>query len=289
MMLIARNTIIACIIEILFSFLLYLSQIPPIFLTSDQMNELLLAIFGAGMGALATGTLEYISYKRTLENNLLEQIEPLISGLSIIRRLGLEAIDDDNSSDSLYLAYLDEEELNSLTFHKKTHTARTELIKAIERCPKAECRKHLSNRHSHYNRYLDRAKSTIDEIVNAYLSLDAKFCYARDCLHTSNDINYLTFNMCSRARVLKQLESELERIQAKYRELIGYCRLYRIGDYSQADLIRRIRDFEKNWTCASDSIPDEKPDALVLFNLASEFAKYTNSKYYAKYRRGHWW
>lgn len=88
---------------------------------------------------------------------------------------------------------------------------------------------------------------------------------------------------------MKQLKSELERIQDKYRELIGYCRLYRIGDYSQADLIRKIREFEQGWTYASDSIPDENPDALVVFNLASEFAKFANSKYYAKYRKGHWW
>ena len=180
MMLIARNTIIACIIEIVFSFLLYLSQIPPIILTSDQMNELLLAIFGAGMGALATGILEYISYKKTLENKLLEQIEPLISGLSFIRHLSLEHINVNINSESLYLAYLDEVESNSLNIIKKSHTARTELIRAIERCPEAKCHKHLWNPRSHYNRYLDRAKSTIDEIANAYLTLDVKFCYARD-------------------------------------------------------------------------------------------------------------
>ena len=289
MMLIARNTIIICIIEIIFSFSLYLSQMPPIILTSEQMNELLLAVFGAGMGALATGMLEYISYKRTLENNLLEQIEPLISGLSTIRRLSLEPIDDDNNCKSLYLAYLDEEGSNSLNIIKTSHTARTELIKAIERCPKVECYIHLLNPSSHYNRYLNRTKSNIDKIANDYLSLAVRLSYARTGLQTANDINYLTFNLCCKARVLKQLKSELERIQDKYNEAIGYCRLYKIGDFSQADLIRKIGEFEQSWTYASSSIHDENPDALVIFDLASEFAKFTSSKYCAEYKKGPWW
>ena len=288
-MLIARNTIVICVIEILFSFMFYLCQAPSIILSTEQMNELLLAIFGAGMGALATGVLEYINYKRNLENELLEQIEPLISGLSSIKSLALESFGDQQCSDLLYLAYLDEEESNSSNLIAKSHAARTALITAIENCREDECDRYISDVQSSNRRYLDRARSAVDEIATNYLYLDVKLENIQKTLQIIDDINYLTFNLCHRAKILKRIKDELKGIPDKYRELIGDCRLYKFGQYSQVDLIRRVKTSEKSWMDNYNSLYEENTDALSLFNLASEFAKSTTSKYYKEYKNGPWW
>lgn len=288
-MLIARNTIIICAIEILLSSLFYLCPSPAIIISSEQMNEFLLAIFGAGMGALATSMLDYLTNRRKLENRLFEQIEPLITSLSTIRRLRLESLGDGQCSDSLYLAYLEEEESNSLKIVETSHAQRTKLIQAVESCSEAECDEFKSDANSHFSRYLNRAKSTVDNIANNYLYLGAKLNSMTDIIRTIDEINYLTFDLCCRAKILKQIENELRDIQDRYRELVKVCNLYRLENNSQAALINGIREHEHNWVQSSSSSHGENYDALNLFSLASKFAQSTSSKYLDEYKGEPWW
>ena len=64
----SRTIVIASLIIAVISFTLYISPLNAIGLAGEQMNEVLLAVFGAGISSLFVGVIEYGDRRWELED-----------------------------------------------------------------------------------------------------------------------------------------------------------------------------------------------------------------------------
>lgn len=106
----SRTIVIASFITAAISFILYISPLNAIGLTDEQMNEVLLAVFGAGISSLFVGIIEYGDRRRELEDRFLFGIEPLLSALGGLDGNCIGSLSMSEDTLELLLAYYGEEE-----------------------------------------------------------------------------------------------------------------------------------------------------------------------------------
>ena len=61
-----------------------------------KIDDILLAVFGAGISSLGVGTLEYHQQKKEFEDRLLNMVEPLISAVEGLREIDVGSIEGTN-------------------------------------------------------------------------------------------------------------------------------------------------------------------------------------------------
>ncbi len=106
----SKTIVIASSIVAAISFIFYICPLNAVILTDEQMNEVLLAVLGAGISSLFVGTIEYCDRCRELEDRFLFGIEPLLSGLGGMKECCIESLPLSDDTLGLLLAYYKEEE-----------------------------------------------------------------------------------------------------------------------------------------------------------------------------------
>lgn len=106
----SRTIVVASFITAAISFILYICPLNAIALTDEQMNEVLLAVFGGGISSLFVGVIEYSDRRRELEDCFLFGIEPLLSALGGLDECCIRSLSTPEVTLELLLAYYKEEE-----------------------------------------------------------------------------------------------------------------------------------------------------------------------------------
>lgn len=106
----SRTIVMASSIVATISFIFYICPLNAVILTNEQMNEVLLAVFGAGISSLFVGAIEYCDRCWELEDRFLFGIEPLLSALGGMKECHLGYPLQCKDPLGLLLAYYEEEE-----------------------------------------------------------------------------------------------------------------------------------------------------------------------------------
>lgn len=138
----SKTVVIVSLIASLISFCLYVSDANAFVLTAGQMNEVLLAVFGAGVSSFGVGLIEYRYYRVDSEDKLLKKAHLLISAIDGLEEFRLGHVEGFNA-EQLFLDYLREEETNQAVIGGPlsivlSHASRDALIVAIEHCDESQ-------------------------------------------------------------------------------------------------------------------------------------------------------
>ena len=294
---VSRAIVWASLIAIVASSFLYLSPMPPLVFNAVQMNDLLVAIFGAGIGSLVISLIEHHSNCKELEESLFENIEPLISALAELKECTIESIPDVKYPQR-FLKEFYEEQSNCLAANPlfpSKNEKRDKLIQAIEKCPLGECERYLNNKESSFRRYLSRMESYLDESVISYLNLDKKMIYIVKLLVINQQMAYLFPVISRKNKIIKEINNKLIEIKEKYNSIIGSCRLYKDGNYERGDLLNDFVQSESIWShgcmvsLGGREINVVNRDAYALFTEVFAFAKAVHSPHLIHYEGIPWW
>lgn len=252
-----RRTCIAIVLSFLASiasFCFYLSDAPAIFLEAKDMNEILLAVFGAGISMFFTELIEYIYKKRDIEMALLNAAERVISAFAELMPVSIESIGDLNSRDKIQLLieYFDEEYSNQVLpgLLLNSHDARDRLIREIEHCDVDECDAIAADRDSHFNRYRMRLLSSIRKSAEGYLSC---FDYSRkdidDFINICSNISSVSFpfSLACRKTILDSINHTVAEACSVFSKTAGVCRLSKLGEVGYSELLACCQAAEKSW------------------------------------------
>ena len=288
------------------SFTFYASDLPPILLSAEKMNEVLLAIFSAGVSSLFIGLLEY-SYKlKQYEERLLIRAERMISSFGGMRECAIESVRGvDNTSGTINLiqSYLDE---SSYTMHlvssANPHEFRDKLISAIECSDNINFDAVENNADSDFSKYVSRLKRNLLDVKAGY-----RFCFDSECdpkpnfIEAISDLSYLPLRMpsckspiCLTNRRKKELLLEMKTlVERAYSDLEGIaqiCRLFEKGEANYSDLLDQFLQGEKTWIELRSNTSDHSRNRFEsrLWSLVKEFSEYTTSSVADKYANGPW-
>lgn len=164
---------------------------PPIFLSVEQTNELLLALFGAGVSIFFVALLEYGDQKARLEDRLLVQAERVVSLYEGLEECLIEtsSLDSERTFD-LFVKFFEEESKGRVRILPVDHSARDRLIQHIEQCGADHCSKYADDPNSNFNRYVERQKHRVDAAAKSYMS-DKIPSYEKDLEETIEALDYL--------------------------------------------------------------------------------------------------
>lgn len=305
------SQIVVAFAATLISFMCYISPFQAIILSSEQMNELLLAILGAGISILATELIEYRYLCNRLENNILNNAERVISAFQGMRSAIVESLpykDEDETYDMLHAYY--EEEWNNLhpnALLSPQHSARDKIITLIENCDPKECDRIAEDSSSHFRRYISRVQDSIYEAYKSYqFCFDNNFSPFEPLLNDIGSISYLPirkfwqsrpFQLTSKGKreSLDKIRHIIEDALVELKEAIVACRLFEKDNCSVAKLFESLHKAEKRWNvtqirnCNNKSYVVDNTYAIALFDATSEFAKYSSSKSAGHYFGAPWW
>lgn len=287
----SRTIVIASSIVAAISFIFYICPLNAVILTNEQMNEVLLAVLGAGISSLFVGTIEYCDRCRELEDRFLFGIEPLLSGLGGMKECCIESLSLCDDTLGLLLAYYKEEE--SCAFQlpgisDARHEQRDRLIQAIEHCEKRECERYYADKDSPTRQYLLRLENRIREAARRYPRLEDKFPSEDDVYVLKSKFAYFPGSW-----KLKQISAIARKINAvcgDYQDVIGKCNLFDSGDCGYFELLDAVKKCEMEQTRydrAGMAWIDR--DAYELYLLVYEFASRCRSPYAEKYEEEPWW
>lgn len=255
------------------------------------MNEILLAVLGAGISSLFVGAIEYCDRCRELEDRFLFGIEPLLSALGGLDECCIGSLSTPEDTLGLLLAYYEEEESRAFWLSVKSdakHEKRDRLIQAIEHCEKDECERCYSDETSSTRRYLLRLENDIQKSVRRYLRL-------ADNLPSEDKVYILSskFAYFPGTWKLKQMAAIAEKINTirdDYRDVVGKCRLFNCGNCVYSELLAAIKKCEKAQTRYDrEGRARSDRDAYELYTLVCEFANKCCSPYAEKYKEEPWW
>lgn len=303
-----KTQIVFSLIAIVVSFSFYISPYSAVMLSCEQMNEILLAVFGAGVSALFVGVMEYWHRMHQLENDLLNSAEPLISAVADLAECTVESIGDVRDPTALLIDYFEEERVNALR-RKGTgilpvkHDKRNCIIREIERCSDEECESYASDSCSSSSRYIQRAECNIVKSIASYRSC------ARTLKDTSRIIDdllarfyYLTGSFMSipllgdlpgakKALFLREFIDAKSRVVDSLKPVFGQVRLFDLSDAGYDELLSAFRKVEKQWLrhiFENGSSFERNTFAYSLFEPLSKFAAMSKSPV-AKHYKTPWW
>ncbi len=169
----SRKIVVVSAFASIASFLAYVSPLPAFVLDYQQMNEVMLAIFGAGVSSLSVGFLEYEHHRNVLEFDLLEHFEPLLSAIAALQCFEVESVGEAScKSMELLKAYYEERELSDFPCFACLHGDRKaahRLLRAMGYKTENEMRQSLDDPHSNFNRYIDRQSKAIEKAADEYM------------------------------------------------------------------------------------------------------------------------
>lgn len=287
----SRTIIMASSVAAAISFVLYICPLNAFALTGEQMNEVLLAVLGAGISSLFVGVIEYGDQCRELEDRFLFGIEPLLSALGGLGECRIEPLSLCEDTLGLLLAYYKEEE--SFAFQlpgilDNEHENRDSLIQAIEYCEKDECERFYSDINSSTRRYLLRLENRIQDSAECYLRLADEFPSKDDVFILKSKFAYLPGSW-----KLKQMSAVVEAINAircDYQDIIEKSRLFMCEDCGYYELLSAIKKCEQTQMRCDRTgrmLPDRS--AYELYLLVSKFANKCHSPYAEKFEKEPWW
>lgn len=287
----SRTIVIASSIIAVISFIFYICPLNAVILTNEQMNEILLAVLGAGISSLFVGAIEYCDCCRELEDRFLFGIEPLLSALGGLDECCIGSLSTPEDTLGLLLAYYEEEESRAFwlsVISDAKHEQRDRLIQAIEHCEKDECERYYSDKTSSTRRYLLRLENDIKKSVRRYLRLADKLPSEDDVYILSSKFAYFPGSW-----KLKQMTAIAEKINAirnDYQDVVGKCRLFNCGNCGYSELLTAIKKCEKAQTRYDrEGRARSDRDAYELYVLVYEFASRCHSPYAEKYEEVPWW
>lgn len=287
----SRTIVVSSFITAAISFILYICPLNAIALTDEQMNEVLLAVFGAGISSLFVGVIEYSDRRRELEDRFLFDIEPILSALGGLDECCIRSLSTPEDTLELLLAYYKEEESRafrlSLNLDAK-HEKRDCLIQTIEHCEKDECERYYLDKTSSTRRYLISFEDEIQKLVGRYLRLAEKLPSEDDVYILKSKFAY--FPTTWKLRQMTAIANKINAIRDDYRDVVGKCRLFDCGNCGYSELLAAIKKCEKAQT-RYDREGRARPDrdAYELYTLVCEFANKCCSPYAEKYKEEPWW
>lgn len=287
----SRTIVIASFITAAISFILYICPLNAIALTDEQMNEVLLAVFGAGISSLFIGIIEYNDRRWELEDRFLFDIEPLLSALGGLDGSCIGSLSMSEDTLELLLAYYKEEESRAFRLALKLdvkHEKRDRLIQAIEHCEKDECERYYLDKTSSTRRYLIRLEGEIQESAGRYLRLAEKLPSEDDVYILKSKFAY--FPATWKLRQMTAIANKINAIRDDYQDIIGQCRCFNCGDCGYSYLLDAIKKNEKEQTRYDrEGMARSDRAAYELYTLVYEFAKRCRSPYAEKYEEEPWW
>lgn len=290
------NMIVSGIIGLV-SLIAYLSPVPAVLLTAEQMNAILLALLGAGVSIFFSSICTYRYEREKLENAFLEAAERVLSGLGGLKECVIESIGESReASIRLLKEYFEEEETLSVLGSSDLCEARGRLIQTIERCDESQIGAFLDTPHSSFNRCIERMKKQIESIVDSYLRLCGdKFEYHDRLLGIMEEIDYVC--LCPRSLQRRQLLKKVQELVSKNKEsldpVVGRCRLFKCEDIGYGEILVDILEAEKKWS--SNRVAKDGSRAPIntyandLYRPIQEFASLSTSPLRVHYLEKPWW
>lgn len=295
----SRTIVWISFVLVIVSLTFYLLPVPALVLEAEQLNELLLAVFGAGVGSFSVGIIEYCSQRNELENKLFDAMEPLISALAGLKECVIESISGVKDPRQLILDFYTERsssKFRSAIFPDgNVNQARDRLVRAIEGCSLDECDKYFNDEGSLVRRYLKRFESNLEQSVDSYLNLGNKLACVNELQSTVRQLAYLFFGASRKTKKGQKINDRLIAIVEHYDSVIGSCRIYKHEDYGSENILNDITAVESTWipshpvSIDGNEINIINCDAYGLFVDVSEFAKTTHSNSSIFYRGIPWW
>lgn len=305
----SKNQIIVSFVLAIVSFGLYVSSLPPAILNAEQINELLLALFGAGVSTLFVAAMEYKDQKGKLENELLNIAESLISAVAGLKECTVESIGASAESMALLISYLEEESSNALCKEGSNspfytcQSKRNQIIQAIENCQDDECASFASDPCSSSSRYIARAKQNIKNAAASYLACDKTMReMGRHIDEKLEEFSYLTDSLvkipllksitkAKKARSLREFKQAKFEVINALEPALQQVRLFYKEESNYAELLSSLKSAEEEWlkfSGAKDSGREINTFAWKLFESLSDFAALTKSPV-AKHYEKPWW
>lgn len=303
-----KSQIVFSLIAIVVSFSFYIAPFSAVLLTCEQMNEILLAVFGAGVSALFVGVMEYWHRMHELESDLLNTAEPLISAVAGLAECSIESIADVHDSSDLLIAYFIEESNNAL-WEKGTgilpesHDKRNCIIQNIEGCSDDECESFATDPNSSSSRYIQRVKCSIIKTTESYRSCDKKFSDTARFIdgHLAR-FSYLASNFESipflkdlpgakKTLLLQEFADAKKQVSDALQPAFSLVRLFDQNDSGFDQLLSMFMKTEKQWLkrgSENGASGERNSFAYSLFEPLSEFAAITKSPV-AKHYIKPWW
>ncbi|TJW09730.1 hypothetical protein [Parvibacter caecicola] len=273
------------------SLIAYLSPVPAVLLTAEQMNAVLLALLGAGVSIFFSSLCTYRYERKRLENAFLEAAERVLSGLGGLKECAIESIGESReASIRLFKEYFEEEETLRVLGPSDSHEARDRLIQTIERCDESQIGAFLDTPHSSFNRCIERMKRQIESIVDSYLCLCGdEFEYHDRLLGIMEEVDYVC--LCPRSLRRRQLLKEAQEFVSKNKEsldpVVRRCQLFKHEDIGYGEILADILEAEKKWS--SNRVARDGSRAPIntyaddLYRPIREFASLSTSPLRAHY------
>lgn len=302
------KTILISLIISVVSFGFYLCPQPAILINDNAMNELLLAMFGAGISIVFTESMEYRYRRNELEDSLLSQSERLISSFAGIKEIALEPLGNASAAETceLLCAYFEERDEGSILsqLFSEQHKIRNKIIQIVEGCTESECEAYADNSSSCFNRLIKRVEDSIQQTYESYrFCFDNRYDKKNQVIETVSGINYFTELPCfsepprfsKKGRLLYEYKMLIEKDYTELDEVIKACRLFENGQTGYSPLLRAFFQSEKLWNrhCGTSGslgfTRSENRYAIDLFNKMALFAKRTSSPLAHYYEGDPWW
>lgn len=287
----SRTIVIASSIVAAISFIFYICPLDAVILTDEQMNEVLLAVLGAGISSLFVGAIEYCDRCRELEDRFLFGIEPLLSALGGMKECHLGYMPLCEDPLGLLLAYYAEEEScisQSLGISDDKHEQRDRLIQAIEHCEKDECERYYLDEDSQTRQYLLCLENAFQESVEQYCLLADKYPSEDDVYILKSKFAY--FPGTWKLKQMSAIVEKIDAIRGDYQDVVGKCRLFNSRNRSYFELLDAVKKCEMEQTRYDrEGVAWIDRDAYELYLLVYELASRCRSPYAEKYEEEPWW
>lgn len=291
----SKTVVIVSLIASLISFCLYVSDANAFVLTAGQMNEVLLAVFGAGVSSFGVGLIEYRYYRVDSEDKLLKKAHLLISAIDGLEEFRLGHVEGFNA-EQLFLDYLREEETNQAVIGGPlsivlSHASRDALIVAIEHCDESQIAYVIENEHSCFAKYVSDSISELEKVIKTYRYYDRCLKEAvpdikgliEQMTYLSQDIPFIKsldcVNGARKARCLERFITQEEKAETTLRPVFETIRLFDNGQSSYADVMDSLIVCQKSWVCCGAKENQSRNSfAISLYNSILSFARLTSSK-----------
>ena len=292
----SKTTIIVSFWVTVASFLLYVTPVGGMAFGHIKIDDILLAVFGAGISSLGVGILEYHQQKKELEDKLLNMVGPLISAVEGLREIDVGSIEGTNKPADLLLDYFREAESNELrkkgafSIFPAKHDSRNALVCAIERCGENDVESFIQDESSSSMVYIHQHIDRLNRALESYLNCD-KVLHQQGPLIDSEitRASYLFGWMnkapclakCKDARktnCLGVFSSSETMIRDVLEPAFQQARLFNCGQTGYSKVLDCLLSVQKRWLSYAPSESGNRNQlATNLFEPISQLAKLTKS------------
>lgn len=287
----SKTIVIASLIASIASFAFYVCPLDAPILTDEQVNEVLLAVFGGGISSFFIGLTEYNNCRKELEDRFLFGVEPLLSTLGGIKECAVEPLPHIGDPVDLLAKYYDEEASNSVQLpgiSSSKHEIRDRLIQSLEHSNLADCERTFSDEKSSSRRYIARLEDSIQLAVKEYLGLADRLPSGDDVYILKSKMSY--FPLSSKRKLIDSIADKFNKARSEFKGVIEQCRLFEKGECHYGELLKSIKDIEASQQrcCRGKEVRNDR-SAAELYELVFQFARKCSSPYASKYEQDPWW